>query len=180
MTNVCEQLKALRLRDVPPLSLRRIAEELGVTHSRYVYFEDPKRFKKAALPIDLTRQIADVLQRYGVDPAEVMPLAGLSEDEAAPDVRKIEAQKPQMQIVPVGMAMPSEEALREMFRALLVIVPDGASKDEIAAILARRLPTGFAAIGPYWLDHAPNAEAIHPSPILAEDHSAKELPLHTQ
>lgn len=169
MTNVCEQLKALRLSAVPPLSLRRMADELDVTHSRYVYFEDPKRFKKAALPIDLTRQIADVLQRYGVDPAEVMKLAGLSDAEAEPDVRQIEARKPPMQIVPVGMAMPSEAALKDMFRALLVLVPDGASKDEIASILARRLPTGFAAIGPYWLEQHHSVDVLSVGQFPAEE-----------
>lgn len=153
-----ERLKELRISAVPTLSIRRMADELGIGHSRYAYFEDPKRFKKSAFPIDFTRQIADVLQRYGVDPAEVMKLAGLSDDEAAPDVRKIEAAAPSVQYVTMAVAMPSEAALKEMFRTLLVLVPEGATRDEAAAILARRLPAGFAAIGPLLPDQAVDYE----------------------
>jgi len=52
------------------------------------------------------------------------------------------------------VVLPSEVALRDMFRSLLVLVPEGASKDEAAEILARRLPAGLAAIGPLSLDQA--------------------------
>jgi len=152
--SVNTKLKNLRVSAVPSLSIRRMADELGIGYSRYAYFEDPKRFKKRALPIDLTRQIADVLSRYGVEPSEVMKLAGLSDAEAEPEGRDIEAHKPAMQAISMQVVLPSEVALRDMFRSLLVLVPEGATKDEVAAILARRLPSGLAAIGPLVLDQA--------------------------
>lgn len=146
------RLKELRKSAVPALSIRAMADALGIGHSRYAYFEDPKRFKKRALPIDLTRQIAAVLSEHGVDSAEVMKLAGLSDQEAEPEAREIEAQKPTQLCITLPVVLPSEAALRDMFRSLLVLVPDGATKDEAAEILARRLPSGLAAIGPVLLD----------------------------
>jgi hypothetical protein len=131
-----------------------MADELGMGHSRYQYFEDPNRYKKAALPIDLTRSVAEVLGRYGVDASEVMTLAGLTDTEAEPEAREIEAQRPAFVSITLPVILPSEVALRDMFRSLLVLVPEGATKDEAAAILARRLPAGLAAIGPLSLDQA--------------------------
>jgi len=154
MPAVGPKLKALRLRAKPTLSIRRIAEELGIGHSRYQYFEDPNRYKKSALPIDLTRALAEVLTRYGVDPAEVMILAGLTDSEAEPEGREIESQRPTFLSITLPVVLPSELSLRDMFRSLLVLVPEGASKDEAAEILARRLPAGLAAIGPLSLDQA--------------------------
>lgn len=180
MENIGEKLKKLRISAIPKLSIRRMADELGVPVSSYVYFEDPKRYKKSALPLDFTRKVADILQRYAVDPLEVMKLAGLSEQEAVPEAKMIESSLPPVQYVPVAMAMPSEAALKDMFRALLVLVPDGASKDEIAAILARRLPTGFAAIGPYWLDRNHNADAQSAAQSPAEEPHEAERPSRTQ
>lgn len=152
MKSASERLKELRLSAVPRISIRRMAEELGIGFPRYAYFEDPKRFKKRELPIDLTRQIAAVLSQRGVDPSEVMLLAGLNEIEAEPEARAVEAARPAVQYVPLQVALPSEAALREMFAKLLVLVPEGASKEETAEILARWLPSGFAGIGPYLPD----------------------------
>jgi len=146
------RLKELRKSAVPPLTIRAMADELGIGHSRYAYFEDPNRFKKRELPLDLARQIAAVLSVRGVDPAEVLKLAGLNDDEAEPEARAVEAARPAIQFVTMQVALPSEAALREMFAKLLVLVPEGASRDETAEILARWLPSGFAGIGPYLPD----------------------------
>src|SRR3546814_6852489 len=70
--SVNTRLKKFRLSAVPSLSIRGMAAELGIGHSRYAYFEDPMRFKKRELPIDITSQIAEILDRRGVDPAAVM------------------------------------------------------------------------------------------------------------
>lgn len=137
-----------------------MAEELDIGYSRYAYFEDEKRYKKASLPIDLTRAVADVLGRRGVDPAEVMKLAGLTKSEAEPEAREIESQRPAYISITLPVVLPSEVALRDMFRSLLVLVPEGASKDEAAEILARRLPAGLAAIGPLSLDQASVASLV--------------------
>lgn len=152
MPSVGPKLKSLRLRAKPALTIRKMAEELGIGYSRYAYFEDAKRYKKPTLPLDLTRAIADVLDRHGIDPAEVMKLAGLKEAEAEPEARDIEAQRPTLISIHLPVVLPSEAALRDMFRSLLVLIPDEATKDEAAEILARRLPSGLAAIGPLSLD----------------------------
>lgn len=125
-----------------------MAEELGIGYSRYAYFEDEKRYKKATLPLEMTRAIADVLARHGVDAAEVMALAGLKDAEAEPEARKIEAAKPSVQFVSLPVMLPSEDALADMFETLLALVPEDANRPEAARILAQRLPSGFAGIGP--------------------------------
>ncbi|UXC90112.1 helix-turn-helix domain-containing protein [Sphingobium sp. RSMS] len=160
MPSVGPKLKALRSRAQPTLTIRKMAEELGIGYSRYAYFEDEKRYKKATLPLDMTRAIADVLARYGVDPAEVMALAGLTDAEVEPEARDIEAHRPTLVSINLPVVLPSEAALRDMFRSLLVLVPEGATKDEAAAILARRLPSGLAAIGPLSLDQASVASLV--------------------
>lgn len=171
MPAVGPQLKSLRLRAKPTLSIRKMADELGIGHSRYQYFEDPNRYKKAALPLDLTRAIAAVLALRGVDPTEVMALAGLTDSEAEPEGREIESQRPTFISITLPVVLPSEVALRDMFRSLLVLVPEGASKDEAAEILARRLPAGLAAIGPLSLDQASVASLAGSAavPLLATD-----------
>ena len=158
--SVNTRLKNLRISAVPTLSIRKMAEELGIGYSRYAYFEVPKRYKKQELPLDLSRQIADVLARYGVDPASVMKLAGLNDAEAEPEAREIEAQKPALLCISLPVILPSEAALRDMFRSLLVLVPEGATKDEAAEILARRLPSGLAAIGPLAIDQGAVASLV--------------------
>lgn len=163
MQPIATRLKELRKSATPPLTVRGIAEELGLPFGTYSSYETPSRFKKNALPLDLTRRIAAVLAKHNVDPLEVMKLAGLKDEEAEPEVRVIEATRPQVQFISLPVMLPSEVALRDMFRSLLVLVPEGATKDEAAEILARRLPSGLAAIGPLSLD--PSSAA---SPAVGE------------
>lgn len=172
MPPIGPKLKALRLTAKPKLSIRRIAEELEIPFASYAFYERPDGYKKAFLPLDLARRIAGVLARYGVDPADVMALAGLTETEAQPEADRIESERPSIIHIAMPVALPSEVALRDMFRSLLVLVPEGASKDEAADILARRLPAGLAACGPLALDQASVAslgggEAVPPR---ATDH----------
>lgn len=54
-----------------------MADALGMAHSSYASYEDPKKFKKPILPFDLAKRIANVLAEKGVDYDEVMELAGL-------------------------------------------------------------------------------------------------------
>jgi SOS-response transcriptional repressor LexA len=80
---VTMRLKALRQRAQPPLSVRKMAEALDVPPSTYAAYEDPAKFKKPILPLQLTQQIADVLTQRGIDKAEVLALAGLTGEFAA-------------------------------------------------------------------------------------------------
>lgn len=180
MPSVGPKLKSLRSRAKPTLTIRKMADELGIGYSRYAYFEDEKRYKKVTLPLDLTRAIADVLDRYGVDPAEVMKLAGLNDAEAEPEAREIEAARPQVHFVSFPVALPSEAALADMFESLLALVPADATRAEAARILAQRLPSGFAAIGPFALD--PGSAHVTGTATLqspATDHPAPAPPSHT-
>jgi hypothetical protein len=177
MKTASERLKELRLSAVPRISIRKMADEVGIGFPRYSYFEDPKRYKKRELPIDVTRQIAAVLAQRGVDPAEVMLLAGLNEAEAEPEARAVEAARPSVQYVQLQVALPSEAALREMFAKLLVLVPEQASRDETAEILARWLPSGFAGIGPYLPDPgaavSPSADVLPQSAATGDPESRR-------
>ncbi|MCW2399674.1 XRE family transcriptional regulator [Sphingobium sp. B2D3C] len=168
MSPVGPKLKALRLRAVPPLSIRRAAEKLEMGHSSYNFYENPNSYKKSHLPLDFARKVAAMLAEYGVDPAEVMMLAGLNESEAEPEARAIEAAKPAVQYVTLSVAFPSEDALADMFQSLLALVPADATRAEAARILAQRLPAGFAAIGPVAPDQGK-------APMIAPAEAARSL-----
>jgi transcriptional regulator with XRE-family HTH domain len=152
MAAVGPSLRKLREATVPRLSIRQVAEKLGIGSSSYAFYENPNSYKKPNLPLDFARRVAALFADFGVEPAEVLKLAGLSNDEAQPEAAAVEAARPPMQFVSMAVALPSEAALHDMFRSILVLVPEGASKDEAAAILARRLPAGLASIGPLALD----------------------------
>ena len=114
MTSVSTRLRDLRSAAVPRLSVRAMAAALDMPLGTYSNYESA-RFKKSTLPLDLTRKIASVLAGHKVDPAEVMKLAGLSDGEAEPEGRAVEAARPGIQYVPLQVALPSEGALRDMF-----------------------------------------------------------------
>lgn len=181
MENVSTRLRDLRMQASPRLSVRAMAVALDLPLGTYSNYESA-RYKKATLPLELARKIAGVLAEHQVDPAEVMKLAGLSEQEAEPEAKIIETGRPSVQYVTMAVAMPSEAALKEMFRTLLVLVPEGATRDEAAAILARRLPAGFAAIGPLLPDQPADHETESAVGLqsLATVHHEFEQPSRTR
>lgn len=162
MQSVGHRLKELRLRATPSLSIRQIAEKLGMGHSSYNFYENEKTYKKPYLPIDFTRKVAAVLAEHNIDPIEVMKLAGLSEKEAAPEAQIIESSLPEAKFISLPIMLPSEAALADMFETMLALVPKDATRAEAAQILAQRLPSGFAAIGPI----VPVQAAFH-APVAA-------------
>ena len=173
MQSVAQKLKVLRKSAVPALTVRGIAEALGMPFGTYSSYETPSRYKKSALPLDLTRRIAAVLAKHNVDPAEVMKLAGLTETEAEPEAREIEAARPPVRFISLPVALPSEAALADMFESLLALVPEDATRAEAARILAQRLPSGFAAIGPVLPDPG---MAFSPAPAAAPPAAATDHP----
>lgn len=158
MEKAATQLKNLRKSAVPRLTVRAMADAMGMPLGSYARYESVSDYKKRFLPLEFTRKAAAVLTGYGVDPAEVMKLAGLSDQEAEPEAKVIEEALPAAQYVSVSMLFPSEVALTDMFESLLSIVPQDATPREAAQILARLLPAGFAAIGPV----APDKSVEHP------------------
>ena len=174
MPPVGPKLKELRLRAKPTLSIRKIADALEIPHASYQFYEREDGYKKPLLPLDFARRVAAILAKHGVSPTDVMALAGLTESEAEPEAREIEAQRPVAQFATMTVALPSEAALTDMFESLLSLIPPDATRAEAAQILARRLPSGFAACGPLALDQLsvpmPAASATVQSP--ATDHRA--------
>lgn len=154
MPPVATKLKNLRKAANPRLTVRAMAEALEMPFGSYSFYESASTFKKPFLPLEFARKVAVVLGRHGVDAAEVMKLAGLTGDEAKPEARAIEALAPPIQFVSMTVALPNELLLQDMFRGLLASVPETATIDEAAAILARRLATGLAGIG-----HQPSGPA---------------------
>jgi hypothetical protein len=59
-------------------------EKLGVGPSTYAVYENANLYKKPHLPIDLARKLAAIFADHGIEPAEVMKLAGLVGEEVAP------------------------------------------------------------------------------------------------
>lgn len=72
-SEAARRLKALRER--AGLPMRAVAETLGWTLTRYQHYED--RYRRPYLPLEFVRRIADVFAQRGVDPTEVMALAGV-------------------------------------------------------------------------------------------------------
>lgn len=83
METINDKLKALRNR-VPKLSVRKIAGLLDMPASTYAAYEDPAKFKKPILPLDLAKRIADVLEPFGVPRSDVLLLAGITGALSAP------------------------------------------------------------------------------------------------
>lgn len=82
MATLNERLKALRSR-APKLSVRKMAAALDVPPSTYAAYEDPAKFKKPILPLDLAKRIADILEPYGIARNEVLGLAGITGELSA-------------------------------------------------------------------------------------------------
>ena len=73
-SHAARKLKQLRQR--AGLSIREVAHALGMEHgSSYQHYED--RFRKAHLPLDLMRKLMPILGKGGVEPAELLALAGV-------------------------------------------------------------------------------------------------------
>ncbi|WP_340317163.1 hypothetical protein [Rhizorhabdus argentea] len=137
MAHPYESMRALRARS--GLSMRAFAARLGSPlGTRYAYYEE-KRFT-GLLPIDAARRIAAALQPFGVDPQEVLALAGLSpgEAEAGPGVAA-----PPMQYVRLDVALPSADALTRMFETMLEEHVPASRRDALARNLALRLPAAL-------------------------------------
>lgn len=67
--------KLKTLRQGAGLSIRAMSESLGWSLSSYSHYE--LRFNGEFLPVDKAREISAVLAGHGVDPSEVLALAGI-------------------------------------------------------------------------------------------------------
>jgi phage repressor protein C with HTH and peptisase S24 domain len=78
ISQVARRLKALR--EQTGLSMRAVADTLGWTLTRYQHYED--RYKRPYLPVELARDLAEMFGRQGVDPRQVLELAGFASSGA--------------------------------------------------------------------------------------------------
>jgi SOS-response transcriptional repressor LexA len=74
------------LRELAGLSVRKMADAIGVKPSTYQYREKPDDDK--LLPMEWADKIAPVLKEHGVDPADVYALAGV--DAVGPKQDRVE------------------------------------------------------------------------------------------
>ncbi|WP_084445304.1 helix-turn-helix domain-containing protein [Sphingomonas sp. TDK1] len=88
-----------------------------------------------------TKYIHSIARTLRTSPAYLMG----ETDDPAPDAPYVEPERP-VQFVTMQVALPSEEALATMFRAMLRILPENATEDERAQILARRLPAALSQL----------------------------------
>jgi len=132
-----ETMRALRARS--GLSMRAFAARLGTPlDTRYAYYEE-KRFT-GPLPLEAARRIATALQPFGVEPREVLSLAGLSDDEAEIDLATA---MPDVQMVRLEVAFPNAEVLTRMFETMLESEVPEDRRDALARKLALRLPAAL-------------------------------------
>lgn len=73
-SDVPQRLKALR--EAANLSIRAIAEMLGMSSSGYAHYETPARFKDQFLPMHMALDLARVLTPLGIRKDQIMALAG--------------------------------------------------------------------------------------------------------
>ena len=64
------------------MSVRALAEALEMPSSTYAAYEDPKKFKKAVLPLPLTAKLAEVFEEKGVPRDATLALAGINSSGA--------------------------------------------------------------------------------------------------
>lgn len=83
MASVNDRLKRLRATANPAISIRVMAEKLGISHATYHNYERPAGFKARFLPMETARRIAAILADHGVNPDEVLALAGIGIDEGS-------------------------------------------------------------------------------------------------
>ncbi len=124
-----------------------------MTLSSYAYYEDAKKFKKQYIPVELAKELLDVLP---ADYWDIMALAGVEQIEQDGEIlkspaaeareRRIAERAQQVQLVTMQVALPSEAALAQMFEGLLLPLDRNLSTAELARMLAQRLPTAFAQL----------------------------------
>lgn len=144
MSTIGQQLRELRGRT--PHTVRSVASFLKYeNHSRYAYYEG-SRFK-GPLPIDLARSLAELFYRSGkVQPHEVLALAGLSDDEAGTEEKRmLKARRPAQHatFISLKVRMPSDESLTEMFAGMLEATGHPELVDELSGRLAQLLPAAL-------------------------------------
>lgn len=80
---IAADLRRLRESARPKLSIRAMADQLGMSAPTYHRYESEKGFKQRYLPMDLARRIARILADRGINPDDVLALAGIQPGEGS-------------------------------------------------------------------------------------------------
>lgn len=152
---VHEKLKALRQKT--EMSVRMVASELGFeTHSKYSYYES-KRFK-GPLPLKLAKQLAAMWEYLGVEPYEVLELAGMQRDNAISEYAASQALNHQP-FIELRVFFPDTESLELMFVQMLTVMGKSELADKVVRGLALLLPTALKNT-PTWKDDPDRTRVI--------------------
>lgn len=81
-SSVPARVKALR--EAAGLSIRALADLMGMSSSGYAHYETPARFKDPFLPMRVALDLAAALQPYGINTAEVIALSGTATPGGTP------------------------------------------------------------------------------------------------
>lgn len=112
-----------------------------------------------------SKHLHRIARELGTTPAY---LAGETDD---PDLGALPAPPPRPLTVMMSVNLPSERALARMFQALLAGIDPAASPDELALLLAQRLPIGLSQLR----DLLPES-VMPPHPEREGDAEARAMP----
>lgn len=98
MGGVTDQLRALREKS--GLTVRGLADKLGMPPSSYAAYESPAKFKKKHLPVEFAHRLADQFELVGIDRKEVLTLAGVGSDAGSILLPEEMARMLGMQLIP--------------------------------------------------------------------------------
>ena len=162
MPTPSERLREIRERS--GLTIRAVASFLEFeTHSRYSYYESA-RFK-GDLPVPLARRLAWLFQSAGIQPEEVMQLAGLNAQEASDEAAKIPKTSSEARPLRIFMEvqLPNEASLTRMFDSMLESAGVEDLSGDVARTLALLLPASLAGTA-----HEFSGESLDPDfrPVL--------------
>ena len=130
--------KIRALRNAAGMSQNEVAAALGCVPTTYIAKEDPAKFKAPYLPVAFAKRLAAIYAPRGVDPQEVMALAGVS-------LTELTVPEPPTVTVSLPVTLPNVDALTEMFENLLLASATATEADR-ARVLAEHFPTSFASV----------------------------------
>jgi len=160
------RLKKLREAADPALSVRKLAQLLGMPASTYAFYEDPKKFKKAYLPIELTKSLAQHLTPHGIEQWDVLALGGFEETNAPTTEASI---TPVAQFATMQVLLPDARALERMFLGILK-ASEGLPQEALARELAQLLPRGLGLLqGPLVFEQTDDDDAPQADPEDGHD-----------
>jgi transcriptional regulator with XRE-family HTH domain len=142
--DAASELRAIRMS--LGLTVRQIATQMGAPEvpNTYGYYESGK-FSAKPLPLQKAREIARAVEALSPGAgARILPLAGLTNDEAASETAKLRVDMPPPSVVAMAVTLPNDALLIAMFEGLLELADHGDLAAELAPRLAENFPAALA------------------------------------